>query len=175
MRGLLPVTTQPPFCPGFWGSPYGRPQRIEMRHYPHGFALRKGCWMVRTGTNRVELRYHEECWREIEEQCGPPGTGMLRPPPGWRPPGPPRPPKPPRPPYKPHYHFDDDGILPASDDDADDLPETHVAHYGRDVSHGSNSGQRWELVRQNSTGTVFADGWSVRIVGAGDALIIQVL
>lgn len=173
---MLPVTTQPPYCPGFWGSPYGKPRTIALRHHPHGYPLSKGIWMVRTGANRVELRYQERCWEEIESWCGPPGTGLIRPPGDWRPPEPPRPPRPPRPPYRPHYHFDDDG----GSDDVEDVRTDQPLPVHSDNRRpggggvGDNSEQRWELIRQNSTGVVYADGWSVRIIGAGDAVIIQV-
>lgn len=179
MPGLLPVTTQPPFCPGFWGSPYGRPQRIELRHHDDGYRIPKGVWMVRTGCNRVMLIFVRNCERMFEDMCGPPGTGLIRPPDDWKPSAPGWWNKPHVTPYRTRrterLQFDDEGDYEPPADEAPAETTAVVPRYnGHGGGWGHNREERWELVRQNSTGVVFADGWSVLICGSGWATLIRV-
>jgi hypothetical protein len=152
---LLPVTPFPMRGPGWWGSPFGRPIRVELRHHPRGVPLPKGVWMVRCGPNRVEL-----VWREDEdfddEPRRAPGTGLLRPPKHPEPPWPTPPP-----------------LVPRSVNPAQDTRHGKPGG-GGGPGPGHNALRREELIRPGSTGTVFADGHSVILSGAGEAIAIRV-
>lgn len=165
---MLPVTPLWQRGPGYWGSPFARPRRIELRRHPRGYRIPKGIWLVKCGANRVEMM-----WRENDGFCDEPrrfpGTGMIGPrfppprpprppPPHCRPPRPPKPTWPPTPPPRP-------GV-------ADPLaPPNWEPPWPRP---GDNRVHREELIRQFSTGVVYADGFSVVLCGTGEAIAIRI-
>jgi hypothetical protein len=147
---MLPVTPWPLLGPGYWGSPFGRPHRVNVGQHPHGYRIPKGIYMVTTGPNKVELVYREDD-DFSDEPRRQPGTGLVTrraPRPRPKPPSAsasspyPKPPPCPKPPPPP--------------------------------GPGDNRWRRDQLVGNNTTGVVFADGWSVILSGAGEATTIRV-
>lgn len=53
---MLPVQSFPPFHAGASGSPFSRPMRVvNVGHWPQGFLVPRGAWIIRTGANVVEM------------------------------------------------------------------------------------------------------------------------
>ena len=85
---MLPVTTRPPKRPGSWGSPFGRPEEIDLSNHPDErpraragngiYVLPKSAWYVECGPgNRTQLYYSLEEFSEHPEH---PHPWMARPP-----------------------------------------------------------------------------------------------
>lgn len=159
---MLPVTPYPPRMPGSWGSPFGFPRHVELRHHPRGYVIPKGCWIVHCTTNRVEFRI--EPWTPDY---------------GHRPPRPP-----PRPPPKDDcgsaWEWLDEPLERTDDPDCPPVLQCHVDGSGCGPGGGGPGGpghnevQTWEVLAQGRSGPVFADGQNVRIKGSGTAEIIRV-
>lgn len=175
---MLPVQSFPPWRPGYSLSPFSRPVWVDVGRFRHGLIVPKGAWIIRTTSNVVEM-----------------ATGAMEPGPPIPPPSPPtpcrcrpkcvdpnaqsvvetarllgvgwpRPPRPPPPPPRtgPFYAY------------------TRVrARTNEDVLQGRHwfpreiwSRQRMVLSGQFRTApVVLSDGWNVRIIGPGRAMLMQ--
>lgn len=154
---LLPVTPQWQRGPGYWGSPFGRPHYVDLRHHQRGYRIPKGVWIIKCGSNRVEMVWRD-CDAFRDEPRRFPGTEMIGP--SW-PKRPHRPKPPTRPPCPPPWRRYADPLAPPNWEPPWPKP-------------GDNRLNREELVRPFSTGIVFADGASVVICGTGCATAIRV-
>jgi hypothetical protein len=157
---MLPVTPRWQRGPGYWGSPYGRPERIELRHFPHGYRVPKGVWMIVCGPNHVDL-----VWREDDdfddEPRRMPGTGMIGP----------RRRRPRR--TEPVPHSLGAAATPRHCPVDPPWPKPPPCPPGP-PGPGDNSLRRTTLIQANTTGVVFSDGHSVILSGIGEATTIRV-
>jgi hypothetical protein len=173
---MLPVTVFPPRWPGYWGSPFGPPELLDLS-VCGSIVLPKGGWMVTTGaTNQVMLNVLM-AWAE---ETVSPGTGI--------PPGAPVPP-----PHQcqglgctccaeyapPAYSGYTPPVLPGFPYYSAKVPAAPVAYainppFGPPGYVSPYTGYSTVLVGPCNTGVVFSDGQNVVVVGTGTANAIQI-
>ena len=197
---MLPVSAWPPGAPGASLSPFGQPRVISLDRHPRGFVIPKGAWVVRTTSNRVVMFMPPV---ELHNPPRTPGTGFLpgQIPPPPHPPLPPCPtPAPaaartaspviasatrrgvdcgPPPQQKQFIRFDDyleawrawQRRIGRTDPPNRPLPGRRPPNWFG--WRFDRCAPRMTVVRQNSAGTVLADGQNVVIAGCGPATLVQ--
>ena len=156
MATALSISAWPPGSPGRWGSPFSRPWLVDLRRHPQGMTIPKGVWLVTCRQNSgVVMQINLSLAVELVSQpdlitSTPPIVPLPMLPPIPRPPPPPCPPLPPQ--FPAYIKYADEFGAPSPND--------------RIVNH--------TVVGPCQTGTVWSDGWNLRLCGCGRAMLIQV-
>lgn len=201
---MQPVQAWPPGAVGQWGSPFSHPWLVELFRYPEGMTIPKGVWMASCSHGAsVIIRVNMALALEQTQQPAlltsiPPVVPLkfiprnpplpfpndngwgFGPYPGPRPPCPP-PPCPPQPcvppqgapsrfpPWAPPWlRMTRQPPPPRPQQRITSIPDYYDDGGPNDwiVNH--------TVVHPCQTGTVWSDGWNVRLCGCGKALLIKV-
>lgn len=151
---MLPVSAWPPGSPGRWGSPLSVPWLVDLRRYPLGMTIPKGVWMAFCHHNAgVVMRINLSLAVVQNDQ---PSLLTSIPPIVPLPLLPPVPCSPPPPPPSQSWRGAPWSAFPQGMDEDDDCIVNHT------------------VVAPHHTGTVWSDGWNVRLCGGGRAMLIKV-
>lgn len=147
---MQPVQAWPPGSPGRWGSPFSVPWMVDLRRHPQGMTIPKGVWMVTCASNAgVVMRVNLSLAVQLDAQPDlltsiPPVVPL---------------PLLPAPPTPPAWR-------------TRRAPPPQIDYY----EDGGTSD--WivdqTVVAPCHTGTVWSDGWNLRLCGCGGAMLIKV-
>lgn len=148
---MVPVSAWPPGAPGRWGSPFSIPWMVDLRRHPQGMTIPKGVWLVTCASNAgVVMQVNLSLAVELDGQ---PALLTSIPPVAPLPLLPP----PPTPPSWPIGRR----VPPPTIDYYDDGGPSDII-----INH--------TVVAPCRTGTVWSDGWNLRLCGCGAAMLIKV-